>query len=87
VIVLTPQSDPDGLFDGRIRAIRAMEKKWLGRRKGRLGEKARTDAAVRLSGMHQKRMTQVDGSRASRSQRLAPGRGFLKTVGGELLQR
>ncbi len=60
--LIRPASDPDGLLDGRVRPIRAVEKKGPSRHQRRLCEKARARTAMLLSRMHQKWMAQVDGA-------------------------
>jgi hypothetical protein len=74
--------NPDGLFDRRVRAVRAVESKRLGREKWWLAEKTREDTAMRASGMHQKRMAEVDGPRLSCRRYLKPCGGFSKAICG-----
>src|SRR5215813_2381617 len=74
------QGDPDGLFDGGVRPILAVEKKRLSREKWWLCEKARTGAAMLLSCMHQEWMAQVDGACVACRQYLTPRSGFSKTL-------
>lgn len=73
------QSAPDGLLDGRVRPIRAVEKKRRSRHKRWLGEKARAGTTMLLSCMHKKRMAQVDGAWIACCQYLAPRSRFRKT--------
>jgi hypothetical protein len=75
-------SVPDGVFEGRIVAVLPLQHQRIGWEQRWLGHKARPRAVMRLGGMHEEGMTQVDRTRlASRPHLLTPRR-LYKIVRG-----
>jgi hypothetical protein len=77
---------PDSGLDRRIGAILAIELQRLGRQQWRLGHEARPRAPMRLGGVHQERVAQVDCAGRSSGGDLRAMGGAGKPVGCELTQ-